>query len=332
MRELRSAQHYRYYRAMSPTGKSKKQFSPLLGATIDARGDAATMEALSAWKQALSWHRPDEAYAETAAAIAGGAIIGWARGPAEFGPRALGNRSILADPRPASNRDRINRAIKKREDFRPFAPAVLQESAHRFFEMPLVSCNLGEMTFTVPVQLSQRQNLGAVTHVDGTARIQVVSSENHLDFHSLISEFERITGTGVLLNTSLNNNYEPIANSASDVVRTFLMTELDMLVIGPYLVRKKAPLSKFIKDCSIDRMWGTRVSQALGETLHNSVSSANQMTTLQVGFPLLERLLKMEGKTAISDLLFGLQPVDSESVVKELLSLWEANLIIIYPP
>src|SRR6185369_4375396 len=135
---------------------------------------AATGRRLGAWSDLVHVTRSSDIAAETAALIARGAIVGWVQGRSEFGPRALGNRSILADPRPAAAKDRINEAVKQREAYRPFAPAVLEEYADAWFEMPSGTCG-AFMTFTVLVRASVRDVLGAVTHVDGTARVQTVS-------------------------------------------------------------------------------------------------------------------------------------------------------------
>nr|WP_280633838.1 carbamoyltransferase C-terminal domain-containing protein [Stappia taiwanensis] len=178
---------------------------------------------------------PDERAAEC---LAQGEIIGFAAGRSEFGPRALGARSILADPRPKENWQRINLAIKQRESFRPFAPAALAEDAAALFEMPDAALNLGHMTFVSRVRPAHQARLGAVTHVDGSARLQTVATSSNPALYSLISAFKARTGCPVLLNTSFNNSHEPIVQSARDALRTFLTTELDCLFVGGFEVRK----------------------------------------------------------------------------------------------
>lgn len=161
-------------------------------------------------------------------------IIGWFQGKMEFGPRALGNRSILADPRNQENWTKINRVVKFREDFRPFAPAVLKERKQDFFDFPYL-----ESPFMTFVAQSKTEKLPAVTHVDGSARIQTVSSEENELFHGLISEFSFLTGIPVLINTSFNLSGEPIVCTPQDAFRVFMLSGIDVLVIENFLILKK---------------------------------------------------------------------------------------------
>ncbi len=183
---------------------------------------------------------PDEAALvdRTARALAEGRIVGWFQGRMEFGPRALGARSILADPRRAEMKDRLNAKVKYRESFRPFAPAVLIERAHEFFEVPEGTA-MPFMLLVPPVRPEKRAAIPAVTHADGTARVQTVDGETHPLFRGLIERFGELTGVPVLLNTSYNIRGEPIVASPRDAWRTFVGTGLDLLVIGPFIVRTK---------------------------------------------------------------------------------------------
>jgi carbamoyltransferase len=147
------------------------QRSPHVYWGTDARTGPDLEKRVRMWSELITFSQTNDASGEAARLLAGEAILGWVQGKSEFGPQALGNRSILADARPASNKDVINRAIKMREWYRPFAPAVLEEFADDYFEMPSNSC-AGYMTFVVPVRMCRRELLGAVTHVDGTARKQ----------------------------------------------------------------------------------------------------------------------------------------------------------------
>ncbi len=187
--------------------------------------------------------------------LATGHIVGLFKGRMEFGPRALGNRSILADPRVASAPSRINQRIKFRESFRPFAPAVLEEYASEYFELDTES---PYMLFTVPVAPAHRtaiepddpssslrdrlarvrSDIPAVTHVDYSARVQTVSRRTNPDFHELLSAFRAITGCGVLINTSLNVRGEPIACTPEDAYRCFMKSGIDYLVLESYLLSK----------------------------------------------------------------------------------------------
>lgn len=174
----------------------------------------------------------DDLIAESARLLAQGKVLGWFQGRAEFGPRALGNRSILADPRRPDMRDIVNKKIKFRETFRPFAPAVPQEDARKYFDIDTVS---PYMLFTVPVTTD---SIPAVTHKDGSARVQTLTRKDNRLFYDLLREFGRVTGTPVLLNTSLNLRGEPIACAPEDAYRCFVQSEMDCLVLGNYLLVK----------------------------------------------------------------------------------------------
>ena len=183
-----------------------------------------------------------ETYCDTlewaAAQLASGAILGWVRGRAEFGPRALGHRSLLADPRPADNRDRINGLIKGRESFRPLAPVVQSEFAHRYFLIPSgVDCSF--MSFALPVRPEWRTELAAITHTDGTARLQTVTRTQDEVLWSLLGHFARLTDVHLLLNTSLNVAGDPIADSVDDVIACLLLApEIAAVVVEGAVLRR----------------------------------------------------------------------------------------------
>ena len=159
-------------------------------------------------------------------------IIGWFQGRMEFGPRALGNRSILADPRSLENRERVNQLIKQREDFRPFAPAVLSEQTDKYFSPAEKS---PFMLFTAK---TIRSDLPAVTHVDGSARVQTVTREENEMFYDLIVQFGKKTGTYVVLNTSFNVAGSPIVCTPQNAYQCFLQSGLDALVLGNFLIQR----------------------------------------------------------------------------------------------
>jgi carbamoyltransferase len=180
----------------------------------------------------LDWRRVDDVARETARLLAAGHVIGWYQGRMEWGPRALGNRSILADPRRAEMKDIINRKIKFREPYRPFAPSVLEEHVSAYFHAAGPS---PFMTFVCRVREERRAEIPAVTHVDGTARIQTVARSHNPRFWSLIDEFHALTGVPVVLNTSFNVKGEPIVCTPEDAVACFLKTDLDVLVMGNFM-------------------------------------------------------------------------------------------------
>jgi len=167
--------------------------------------------------------------------LARGRVLGWFQGRAEFGPRALGNRSILADPRSPAMKERVNQLVKERESYRPFAPALLAESMADYFTFIRDS---PYMLLAGAVRSDRRADLGAVTHVDGTARPQSVHSDLNPRFHDLISNFQRFTGVPAVLNTSFNVAGEPIVLSPSDALRCFYASGLDALILDRFLVEK----------------------------------------------------------------------------------------------
>lgn len=172
----------------------------------------------------------------TARAIAAGKIVGWYQGAAEWGPRALGNRSILADPRRAEMKDVLNRRIKHRESFRPFAPSILEEAVGDFFEQSHPS---PFMTFAYPVRPEKRAAIPAPTHVDGTARLQTVSREANPRFWKLLRALGDLTTVPVVLNTSFNDN-EPIVCRPEEALDCFRRTQMDVLILGNYFLEKKS--------------------------------------------------------------------------------------------
>jgi len=173
---------------------------------------------------------------DTAAALARGEIVGWYQGRSEWGPRALGNRSILADPRRAEMKEVLNARVKRREPFRPFAPSVLEERASDWFEGPDPD---PFMVKVCPVLPARRPQVPAVTHVDGTGRLQTVSRAQNPRFWALLRAFEDATGVPILLNTSFNEN-EPIVNTPEEALECFLRTRMDRLVLGDWVVERAA--------------------------------------------------------------------------------------------
>jgi carbamoyltransferase len=172
---------------------------------------------------------------EAAGLLAEGKIIGWFQGRAEVGPRALGARSILADPRRAETKDIVNARVKRREAFRPFAPSVLDERGHEFFDRYAPN---PFMLLVQPVRADRRAQIPAVTHVDGTARLQSVTARDNPLYHRLISGFAARTGIPVVLNTSFNLRGEPIVHRPAEAVADFLASDMDALFLGNLLAAK----------------------------------------------------------------------------------------------
>ena len=198
--------------------------------------DEATMEQ-SLIRAGLPYTRPADIARHTAERIAAGQIVGWFQGRMECGPRALGNRSILADPRSHESKPRLNEKVKHRELFRPFAPSALLERAGDYFASDYPS---PVMLLVFDVLEHRRAEVPAITHVDGTARVQTVSRADNPTYWGLIKSFEEITGVPMVVNTSFNDNDEPIVCTPDDAVRCFLKTGLDGLALGPFWVDRPA--------------------------------------------------------------------------------------------
>jgi carbamoyltransferase len=177
--------------------------------------------------------------AEAARLIAEGRVIGWFRGRMEFGPRALGHRSILADPGRPEMRDRINAMVKMREAFRPFAPAVTLEQVHRWFDVA-PGTELPYMITTVNVRPEFQPALPAITHVNGSARVQTVSTRDNQEFHTLLQATGKTTGREMLLNTSFNVKGQPIVNTPQEAICTFLGTGVECLFLEDVLVSRRS--------------------------------------------------------------------------------------------
>jgi carbamoyltransferase len=205
-----------------------------LGPAFDEPACARALQAVG-----LSFERMDDhaLVARTAQALAEGKIVGWFQGRMEFGPRALGNRSILADPRRPEMKEVLNDRIKNREPFRPFAPSILAERTGDYFEDTYPS---PFMLLTYGVRKERRGEIPAPTHVDGTGRLQTVTRDQNPRYHDLIAAFAERTGVPVLLNTSFNEN-EPICCTPEEAVDTFRRTRMDVLVLGNLYAERDGP-------------------------------------------------------------------------------------------
>ncbi|MFD5700240.1 carbamoyltransferase family protein [Streptomyces lasiicapitis] len=212
--------------------------TPYLGPSYDERH---TLDALAEYADRVEWREESDAASvteRTAELLAGKNVVGWFQGRAEFGPRALGNRSILANPAFPDIKDIINVRVKHREPFRPFAPVVLEAEAPRVFEMGKKTSS-PYMTFVFPVREEYRERIPGACHVDGTARVQTVDERQNPALAELLRAFTALTDVPCLLNTSFNVAGEPIVCSPRDALECFLATEIDYLVIDRFVVTKK---------------------------------------------------------------------------------------------
>ncbi|MTV11723.1 MULTISPECIES: carbamoyltransferase [Bradyrhizobium] len=307
----------------------------------DLGTEQAIEHELIAWSGHLDFQRSDDIAASAADWMANGAVIGWVQGRSEFGPRALGNRSILADPRPAENKNRINAMVKKREGYRPFAPSVLEEDASEFFELPGGKREFPFMNFVVRVRAAHHSVLGAVTHVDGTARLQTVSRNTNPAYWDVIHAFKKRTGIPVLLNTSFNNNAEPIVDSVSDAIATFLTTDLDGLVVGPFLVKKRpatlrdwSTLSVSLPSYASLHRIRSYTAEDRQETVCEIRMGHSGHESIRMSHELFDLLMRIEGEASLDRLLDTtmLDQPRREDLVKELRLLWEQRGVRLHPP
>ncbi len=307
--------------------------------------DAAIGRALERWSSFLSFEPQPDIAAATARLLADGAVIGWAQGRSEFGPRALGNRSILADPRPAENKLRINAMVKKREGYRPFAPSVLAERAAELFETPADQEAFPFMIFVLRVRQQARSLLGAVTHVDGTARPHTVSRDANPLYWQLIHEFEKLTGVPVLLNTSFNNNAEPIVDSVDDAISCFLTTGINHLAVGSYLATKRSPaeIRRAVMDMTprlpsfkkLARRSRTAAA-AFGDDVFEIESAKSPFfgpKVCEISRQMFAVLSGGDGAATLAERAAqaGIDAGGSERLIDELIGLWEQRVVWVEP-
>jgi len=288
---------------------------------------------LQAWQDVLTFEKSADICKDAASKLHEGAVLGWVQGRSEFGPRALGNRSIVADPRPADNKDRVNLMVKKREAYRPFAPSVLAEHATDYFELPDYPRRFAFMSFAVPVQPEKRGLLQATTHVDGTARVQVVYEDVNPRYWRLIEEFRRLTGIPVVLNTSFNNNAEPIVDNVEDAIQCYLTTGLDYLVIDDYLIAKRQPVIRVMDWMAVSQPATTHLIRRGApadrgghvHALRRTVADSRAVDISPDAFALLAR---SDGSVSIAGVLGA--PLGA-ALSDELFDLWQKRLIRVQP-
>ncbi len=303
-----------------------------LGPALGSASEIITK--LDAWNALIEVVRPDDIVDRAVELLAEGAVLGWAHGRSEFGPRALGNRSIVADARPKENQTRINAMVKKRESFRPFAPVVTPEAASTYFEIPAARANYDFMSFVVRVRAERREELGAVTHIDGTARIQIIEPEVNERFHRLVARFGEFTGTPVLLNTSFNNNAEPIVQSVEDVLTCFLTTELDYVVIEDFLVRRRPNFLAAIDDLVLRFRPVTKLATRVGFTssgerivVHEIFLDYSTGPSSEVSPQVYALLAKVDGVSPLAAFGGSL----SDALREELFRLWAERFFTLTP-
>lgn len=297
---------------------------------------------LQKWNKYISWVHMEDKDEEVATLLYQSKIIGWVQGSSEFGPRALGNRSILADPRPSKNKDIINLMVKKREGYRPFAPAIMIEYLDKYFECPNTNCDFSFMNYAIKVKQEMRDKLGAVTHVDGTARVQTVNRNTNVSFWKLLKAFYDMSGVPILLNTSFNNYAEPIVDSIDDAITCYLTTDLHYLVIGEYLITKKNISVSEMREMQIKMPLHIRMSQIstykepnVFDTEFEVEPNYNSAYKKKISQDTFQLLYSIGGKKVKLCELFeratANNDIDENIVWNEIRELWEKRLIILEP-
>jgi predicted NodU family carbamoyl transferase len=301
-------------------------------------GTAAEIEKeLAGWDELIEYERPADIVESAAELLADGAVLGWVHGRSEYGPRALGNRSILADARPSDNKQKINSMVKKRESYRPFAPVVTPEAAATYFDLPETRANYDFMSFVVNVREDRRAELGAVTHVDGSARLQVIDPASNQRFYRLVRRFGELTGIPVLLNTSFNNNAEPIVQSVHDALTCFLTTELDVLVVEDFLIRRRQGRSLAFDSMILTFRPVTRLAKRSRMT---PVGTQEVVYEIYLDYPRGPRAEISAASFALLEAADGVQCLDSlahaagglsTEVRRELYGLWQQRFFVLRP-
>ncbi|MCM3746407.1 nodulation protein [Paenibacillus pasadenensis] len=296
-------------------------------------------QALKQWEAFVSFRKTEHLVEETAQLLADGAVIGWVQGRSEFGPRALGNRSILADPRPEENKRIINAMVKKREGYRPFAPSIQEEHVADYYVMPQTKAPYSYMNFVLKTQEDKQALLGAVTHVDGTARIQTVSRETNEKYWLLIEAFRKLTGVPVLLNTSFNNNAEPIVDSIEDAIVSFLTTNINTLIIGDYIIDKQPVAKELFLTFVPRRPDNSELKMSVGYS-----AAGEKQTNYEIRLHFRDKyktglseevfriLEQSDGRQTIAELLTATGGGrKTEEIVDEMIDLWSLRLVSLRP-
>ncbi|SDN48897.1 carbamoyltransferase [Fictibacillus solisalsi] len=228
-----SALYLYYVQLQNPWSPKEEPFSPYLGAEYDAEVMEKTLEE---YKEHLCYRISKNIFEDTAAFLNEGKIIGWYQGRSEIGPRALGNRSVIADPRKIETRQRINQSIKRREFFRPLAPAIMEEYLQDYFVDAVSSYH---MLYVNEIQPSKAHEIEAVSHIDGTARVQTVTRKSNPIFYALLEHYKNLTGIPLLLNTSFNGSGEPIVESPKDAINSYIHLGLDVLIMDEFIIERR---------------------------------------------------------------------------------------------
>lgn len=296
---------------------------------MDIGNNDSIFKILNKWKNFISFEKIDNITVYAAQLIAEDNVIGWVQGRSEFGPRSLGNRSILADPRPQKNKSRINEMVKLREGYRPFAPSVMKEYAAEYYEFPATQDEFPFMTFILDTKKDKIDLLGAVTHVDGTARVQTVTPESNNLYWNLINEFRKITGTPILLNTSFNNNVEPIVDSIEDAIVCYLTTQLNYLVVGDFIIKKKNFMAR-LGELKLLKLPYVVIEER--NNVHQLYFNYSYTKKIKISKFLFQFLFNLDAdKTIDTQLSSDLDESKRQALIQEIYGLWCNRAITLTP-
>jgi carbamoyltransferase len=287
--------------------------------------DGIARQALNKFEVPFEELADDRLVSAIAKALVAGRIIGWFQGRSEFGPRALGNRSILANPLIRNMNDVLNNRVKFREWFRPFAPAVPEEIASVYFDLEETS---PFMLRVCDVRPQYRSALPAITHVDGSARPQTVNRKTNPLFHALLHRFGELTGVPVLLNTSFNVNHEPIVETPENAVECFVTTDLDAIVIGHCFGQRKDPASIRVAPCDATITVSCDSLKGIVRPPRIVARSSGRQGGHELSPRQLTLLYSLEGKRTVGDVAASMK-VNVEEVVDEVRSLRRLGLVTI---
>lgn len=287
-------------------------------------GEEEVRSELEPWRGFLDFERAGDVTTELAARIADGEVVGWVQGRAEFGSHALGNRTVLADPRRPDSVERVGRALGRGEPRRPLAAAVLEERAAELFELTGPAAAFAFLTFSVPSRDGAGAALPASTQVDGSARLQTVAPAVNPRFWGLIDAFAAQTGVPALASTSFNSEHEPTVDSVRDAVVSFLTSGLDRLAIGDLVVSKVAPQPRAWLELLLSLPPYVRVVRGGAAEL---CTTYEPQVRREISPELADLLAALERETALGEALAALAGADEGAVLAEVADLWARRLV-----
>jgi carbamoyltransferase len=284
--------------------------------------------ALREYEHVVNW--TDLNLADVARRLSNAEVIGWFEGGSEFGPRALGHRSILADPRPVAMWSKINEEIKNRDDFRPLAPVTVSETAHRYFD---IVGDASHMMFTARIKRRFRKQLPAVCHRDGTARLQIIDFDTAPTLHSLLCLFGKLTGLPILINTSLNSKGHPLVETPSQAINLMLSVNLNGLRLGDYFVH---PTPVENRDLTVDTVlfFGPSVRIFQARSSHNWECRIEKTTLLGSVIYLpadtFSTLSQFATPKSVGSVLRGLGSREADNLFGIVVALWKQRYLLTF--